>query len=219
MEKRSFQKTFTKIEEENEIIYQSLDSIYLDLEPIINAQLHQLDESTYPTPTITKLLETDKTYIGQKALEEFTKHRAQFFIKLFHKEQNYQFLLDIIRDNYDDDPTKRLIQEVKQLILPYPEHKNREEMLREYEAIKQKNLQFRKEKSIIDNAELDHTITTLEEKVLNIEGVLQNLEESSRSKRHQKRKCDSVYDSSAGTGISARSAKAVCNEHKIGPTT
>lgn len=219
LEKRSFQKTFTKIEEENEIIYQSLDSIYLDLEPIINAQLHQLDESTYPTPTITKLLETDKTYIGQKALEEFTKHRAQFFIKLFHKEQNYQFLLDIIRDNYDDDPTKRLIQEVKQLILPYPEHKNREEMLREYEAIKQKNLQFRKEKSIIDNAELDHTITTLEEKVLNIEGVLQNLEESSRSKRHQKRKCDSVYDSSAGTGISARSAKAVCNEHKIGPTT
>ena len=78
-------------------------------------------------------------------------------------------------------------------------------MLREYEVIKEKNLQFRKEKSIIDNAELDHTITTLEE--------------SSGSKGHQKRKCDSVYDSSAGTDISARSAKAVCNEHKIGPTT
>lgn len=209
MKKIDFIDTLIKIQEKNNKIYSSLDSIYLHLEPIINAQLHKLDETTYPSPATTNILKTDKTDIGQKALDEFTKHRSQFFRTLFHKEQNYQFLLDIIKNSCknscDYDTEQQLIEEVKKLILPHPEHIMREKMLREYEVIKEKNLQFRKEKSIIDNAELDHTITTLEE--------------SSGSKGHQKRKCDSVYDSSAGTDISARSAKAVCNEHKIGPTT
>ena len=174
LEKRSFQKTFTKIEEENKIIYQSLDSIYLRLEPIINAQLYQLDETTYPTPTTTNLLETDKTDIGQKALEEFTKHRAQFFIKLFHKEQNYQFLLNIIQNNYDDDLTKELIKEVKKLILPYPEHKNREEMLQLCERQKS-----------APNQTLFGTIKTLQDQVNELTEKVLTLEQKDKERKYE----------------------------------